>query len=379
MAIYKDNNATKDGRTWYYLVYKKDNVGNNKKYKSKRYLTKKEAQQAEAAFLLKRDNPINKPFYLVADDYFNHLNNIRKESTLFSYETAYKHNIMPYFKDFNLNDINVSNITNWKNMMDKKQYKVAYKNKLYTVFNEIFKFAIKSYGFNYNPVHMVGRFENKNEEVNDENKKIRYITHDEFNKFISFIDDIQWKTFFIFLYYTGMRKGEVQALTWDKIDFEKKQILVNANLSVKTKNSTFKITSTKNNQNRIIKMNNLLYEQLLIYKKQIMEYTDFSKSWFVFGCSRFLASTTIDRYKHYYFNLADIKEITIHEFRHSHVSLVINEYIKSSREKNIKIDTAKFFLMMSNRMGHTLEVMTKTYLHLFPTIQDEIVDLLDNL
>ena len=45
----------------------------------------------------------------------------------------------------------------------------------------------------------------------------------------------------------------------------------------------------------------------------------------------------------------------------------------------MKIDTAKFFLMMSNRMGHTIEVMQETYMHLFPSIQDEIVDLLDNI
>lgn len=34
-----------------------------------------------------------------------------------------------------------------------------------------------------------------------------------------------------------------------------------------------------------------------------------------------------------------------------------------------------FKLMLSNRIG----LMQKTYMHLFPTIQDEIVDLLDNL
>ena len=69
----------------------------------------------------------------------------------------------------------------------------------------------------------------------------------------------------------------------------------------------------------------------------------------------------------------------MHEFRHSHVSLLINEYVKVSKDKSMKIDTTKFFLMMSNRMGHTIQVMQETYMHLFPTIQDEIVELLDNL
>lgn len=126
-------------------------------------------------------------------------------------------------------------------------------------------------------------------------------------------------------------------------------------------------------------MSKILKEQLLLYKNEICKYSDFNNKWFVFGGPGFLPQTTIDRHKDKYFKLADINTITIHEFRHSHVSLLINEYIKTSKEKNMKIDTAEFFLMMSDRMGHTIEVMQNTYMHLFPTIQDEIVDLLDNL
>lgn len=134
------------------------------------------------------------------------------------------------------------------------------------------------------------------------------------------------------------------------------------------------ITSTKTYMNRKIKMSKTLREQLLLYKEYCMQYSDFKESWFVFGCSRFMPQTTIDNRKHKYFKLSGVKEITIHEFRHSHVSLLINEYIKSGQT-----DATKFFLMMANRMGHSLKVMQETYMHLFPTVQNEIVDMLDNL
>ena len=98
-----------------------------------------------------------------------------------------------------------------------------------------------------------------------------------------------------------------------------------------------------------------------------------------FGNTRFLPKTTIDRNKDKYFELSGVRRITMHEFRHSHVSLLINEYVLRCREREMKVDTAKFFLMLSNRMGHTIQVMTDTYMHLFPTIQDEIVDILDSL
>lgn len=373
MAVYKDKSKTSDGRSWYYITYKKDFNGNNKKYKSKRYLTKAEAQQAERLFLMKRDNPINKSFELVSNAYFEELYSIRKESTVYSYINAFKKHIEPFFKSFNINEINVSTINNWKLKMAKKGLKTPYLNKCYDILNQIFSFSIRNYGLTSNPVSIVGRFQEKHEEVLPDKEKLRYIAYNDFNKFISVIDNITWKTFFIFLYYTGMRKGEVQALTWKDIDFNLNEIIVNKTLSVKTSN-LYKITSTKNNLNRRIKMSKTLKEQLLLYKNKMKQYSDFSESWFVFGCSRFLSQTNIDRYKHKYFQMANVPEITIHEFRHSHVSLLINEYIKSGQT-----DTTKFFLMMSSRMGHSIDVMQKTYMHLLPTIQDEIIDILDNL
>ncbi|MBQ6547282.1 MAG: tyrosine-type recombinase/integrase [Bacilli bacterium] len=367
MAVYKDKNKTKDGRSWYFKVYK-----DRKPYKSKRYATKKEAQEEEALFLLKRDNPIRKPFVLVAKDYFNSLYEVRKESTYTTYINAYNAHIRPFFVDYYISDINTSVIRKWAEILKKSVSTASYLNKIYSVLKNIMDFAVKNYGLAYNPVSMYGRFKVKKEEVASI-EKIRYITYNEFNKFISVIDDELWKTFFIFAYYTGCRKGEMQALTWKDIDFNKSTILINKTLSVKTA-SVYKITSPKTNKPRTISMSSTLKRQLLLYKQSMTKYKDFSNQWFVFGGSRFLPQTTIDRHKRQYFNLSGINEITMHEFRHSHVSLLINEYLKSGQT-----DATRFFIMMSERMGHTIDVMQKTYMHLFPNIQDEIVNLLDNL
>ena len=182
------------------------------------------------------------------------------------------------------------------------------------------------------------------------------------------------KTFFTFLYYTGCRKGEVLALTWNDIDFKSNIIEINKTLYSKIK-GCFEITNTKNYQNRKIKMSNRLIQQLILYKNKLIKENKYNPNSFVFGGDRFLPLTTIDNHKNKYFKKAGFDNpITIHEFRHSHVSLLINEYIKYGQT-----DTTKFFLMMSNRMGHTIQVMQETYMHLFPTIQDEIVNLLDIL
>lgn len=46
---------------------------------------------------------------------------------------------------------------------------------------------------------------------------------DEFHQFIDSVDDLLYKTFFSTLYYSGARKGELLALTWEDINFEEKQ------------------------------------------------------------------------------------------------------------------------------------------------------------
>ena len=359
---------TKDGRCYYFRKSK-----NGKQYNSKKYLTKEECSKAESKFILENDNPINKSFILIADEYFEYMYKIRKESTVYCYKSVYDLHIYPFFKSSYINNINIQDIRNWAEMIEKKGFSIKYLNKAFDILKSIFDFGMKNYGLNENPARTFGRFQTKQDKVIKDEEKIRYITLEEFNKFISVIDDPLCNTFFYTLYYTGMRKSEIQALTWNDINFNKNEITINKIISVKT-TEKYKITSTKNNLNRKIKMSKTLKEILLNYKKIKQKLVDFSNEWFVFGDIRFLPQTTIDRKKHQFFQESGVKEITIHEFRHSHVSLLINEYIKSGQT-----DTTKFFIMMSNRMGHTIDVMQKTYMHLFPTVQDEIIDLLDNL
>lgn len=376
MAVYKDDKKTKDGRSWYFKTYKKNINGINKAYKSKRYETKKEAQEAERLFLMKRDNPLKKRFIDIANDYFIELSKTQKDETIYSYKMDYKKHILPYFQNQYINDINVLSINKWKESLEKKKYKVVYMNKIYVILNNIFKYAIRNYGIMTNPVELSGRFKEKKNKIITDEEKIRYITIDEFNKFIDCVDNVVYKRFFYFAYYTGCRKGEIQALTWKDIDFDNKEIHINKTLSVKSKD---KKNNTKNYVNRKIKMNQLIFEILIKHKEEMMKYSDFKESWYIFGNSLYIPSTSLDREKDKAFEKSGVHRITMHEFRHSHVSLLVNEYIKISKEKNMKIDATKFLLIMANRMGHSLDVMQKTYLHLFPTIQDEIIDLLNNL
>ncbi len=377
MSVFKDKEKTKDGRQWRFKVYYHNTEGKLVPYTSKRYLLEKEAKAEERVFLLNRDAPVKKKFGVIADDYFDDAFKRIRESTVLTYKSNYENHVKPYFENKYIDEISVRDIENWKNKLIDKGLSIDSCNQYYVIFNEIFKFANKKYELNYNPVDLSGRFQKRNDEVVETEKKLRYIVYDQYCKFISVIIDKLWHCFFLTLYFTGMRKGEMLALTWKDVDFEKNKIRVNKTISFNTKSGRYKITATKNCLNREITMSKKLREELLTYKEYVKnQFSDFNEDWFVFGNGDVLSDHEIQKHRKLYFKLADMEKemITIHEFRHSHVSVCINEYLKSG-----ETDSTKFFLMMSQRMGHGLRVMQEVYMHLFPSVQNEIVDLLDNL
>ena len=357
--VYKDTHKTKDGRCYFFQVYR-----NSKLYKSKRYLTRKEAVEEEAKYLLLHDHPNKINFELVASAYFDNLSTYSKYSTVYTYQKDYNKHICPYFARKDISSINTLDYNVWYEEMSKKHLKAKYLNKINSLLRNIFNYAIQNYGCTNNPV--IKTFKERST-IQDE--RLRYITKEEFDKFISVIDDDMWKLFFETLFYTGIRKGELLCLTWNDIDLDKKTIRINKTLYKIHRNTP---TTNKTNQIREIYLNDTFVQELAIYKRLVMSYKDFSNNWYVFGNTLTLSTTTIERKKHHYFELSGVREISIHEFRHSHVSNMVQLYLKSGNT-----DSTKFFIMMSQRLGHTIPVMQKTYMHLFPNTQDDLVDMMN--
>ena len=360
--VYKDIHKTKDGRCYYFQV-----MINRKLYKSKRYLTKKEASEEEAKYILNHKSINHTLFSVVADSYFDSLKSYCKYSSVYTYLKDYNKHIYPYFHDKDIFSINILDYNIWYEEMSKKCLKAKFLNKVNSLLKNIFQYAVVNYELPSNPV--VKTFKELSQIQTD--SKLRYITKDEFDKFVSVIDDDMYKLFFEMLFYTGARKGELLCLTWDDIDLHRKVITINKTLYKIHDNTP---TTNKTNQVREIYLNDSFVQNIANYKANRMSFKDFSNDWYVFGDVKTLSTTQIERKKHLYFELSGVKEITIHEFRHSHVSMLVNEYLKSGNT-----DSTKFFIMMSQRLGHTIPVMQKTYLHLFPNTQDDIVNILNNL
>lgn len=102
-----------------------------------------------------------------------------------------------------------------------------------------------------------------------------------------------------------------------------------------------------------------------LYLREKRQY-EFSEKWYVFGDKEPLSTHILRHTKNKYMQLAGVKQIRIHDFRHSCASVLINN------GASIMVG-AKF-------LGHAkIDETLNTYSYLFKNKMDEIVQTMNNL
>lgn len=372
MAIYqekKQNKITKDGRSWYYKTYYTDMYGKRKQKVSKMYKTKKEAKDAERDFLnivQYEDIPdYDISFESVYNEWLDYKKSQVKSTTFYARKKRANYHIIPYFKDYKLHSIKVNSINNWKNKILDLEISLEHKNRIITDLKEILEYAKDNYNFDIKVISKLQKYKIESIEKEKESQW-NFWTYEEFTQFISAVDDMFYYTMFNFMYYTGLRLGEVMALTWKDINLDKKTLRVNKTLSNKVENQVYIITEPKTkNSIRTIDLDDMLIELLKQYRLDEEKIYNFNENMFLFGNIKYIAPTTFKRYLYKYIEMANVKKITPHGFRHSHVSLLIN----------IGCDSRD----VANRVGDTIQMIEKTYYHMFPEKKSNTVNALNNL
>jgi len=89
-------------------------------------------------------------------------------------------------------------------------------------------------------------------------------------KFISFAQDLKAKTTFEILYYCGLRKGELKALTWKDIYFDKRILSVNKQLTQLNNKGKFEFSDTKTKDSkRIVPITKSLLNDMIMIRKHM--------------------------------------------------------------------------------------------------------------
>lgn len=367
MPIYQEKDKkkiTKDGRSWYFRVPYVNIYGKRIQHMSGKYLTKKEAQQAERKFLAsikdKSDNSDMrfKDLYLA---FYEYQKDKVRETTFQTYYDRVP--FLEYLDNIKLEDFNINHFESWKKIVNSKNIATSYKNDILKFLKAILNFGTKYYNFNFNSVYnKMTSFRNPNEMP----KEMDYYTYEEFKHFISYETDLKYKCLFETLYYCGLRNGEMRGLTWDDIDFKTKKIRINKQIPTRYTSKTWKFTPTKTkNSTRTIAIADTLFEHLLELYSNVSQKPNFQKKWFVFGQADIpiVADNPSDRQR-IICKKANIKKIRIHDFRHSCASFLINN------GANVTL-VAKY-------LGHTkIEETLNTYTHLFDSSENNVIDIIN--
>ena len=278
----------------------------------------------------------------------------------------YRRNILQLseFYELKIKDIRLEHYIAWRKRIGNLDNADKTKNGYYKLLKTILNYGTKWHDFNFTSIY------NKMEKFNNPNKppkEMQFYTWEEFKQFISVIDDIKWKALFEVLFFCGLRRGELRGLTWDNIDFFNKELSVVKNVVQEGESGDYIVTTPKTRTSvrtlpvpeRVMKD---LHEVYLQDKKQY----GFSEKWYVFGDKEPLSANILRHHKNDYTKLAGVKQIRIHDFRHSCASVLINN--------------GASIMIVAKYLGHAkIDETLNTYSHLFKNKMDEIVKTMDNL
>ena len=221
MPVYKGT-KTNDGRSFYFRKKYKDIFGVQKDYTSKKYLTKKEAEEEEARFIIKTKETFSSSSITIKESYIEYRNSKEKNfkpQTLIKEDYMFRH--LAPLHNVKINNFDLGTYKKFKIYFDSLNLSAPYKNKTLGVLRRIIKYANKYYGVNSSILNYIENYRNV-----EQKKEMDFFTLDEYKLFSSVIDRLDYKTMFDILFYLGLRVGELQALTWNDIDLDKATIKV---------------------------------------------------------------------------------------------------------------------------------------------------------
>lgn len=348
MGVYKDNT---NGQ-WRVQVYYTNYKGEKKRKQKKGFKTKKEAKQWEINFINSLDVTSDITFSHLVDNYIEDLTHRLKVSTIETKKIIiYKH-ILPFFENIKVKDVTPLLVRQWQNTILKKNYSKTFTKTINNQLSAIMNYAVTYYNLQFNPVRKAGTIGRKNA------NEMNFWTYKEYKTFIEHVDKPQDRIVFELLYYSGMRIGEMLALTTADINIKDKTIDINKSLSV-IKGEIY-ITEPKTEKaKRVIGLPEFVINNLAAYINSLY---GIEKQDRIFTFARSYPSKLMDKY----IPKTNVKRIRTHDFRHSHASLLI------SLDINI--------MTIADRLGHEkVETTWNTYGHLYPNKRIEVINKLESL
>ena len=315
------------------------------------FLTVDEARIFEERFRQKYENPEQLNIKCFTEQYFEDVSPSLKVSTLKMKRGIFDRHILPAFGFMKIGDVRAVDVLRWQNGLVEQGYSQTYLRSMRNQLAALFSHAKRYYGLANTPLNSVPPIGAKQAD------EIAIWSKDEYKRFADAIMD-KPKSFMAFevLYWCGLRRGELLALTLEDICFNVGEISISKSLQRIGGEDVVSSPKTRYSTRQVLAPAFLMEElQEYVISEKILPRArlfDFTPSLLVHemrrGCK-----------------LSGVRRIRIHDLRHSHVSLLVE----------LGFDVVS----ISRRIGHSKEQTTLRYAHMFKGRQEEIAESLDRL
>ena len=354
MPAYKDDKSN----SWFLRFSYKTWDGQYKKTTKRGFKTRKEALEWEREFLTQKAGSVDMLFSAFVDYYLDNMSPRLKETTMITKRSIIESSILPYFGDKSIGEISTQDVLQWQNTLlrkvdsNGKQFSKAYLKTLHNQLSAIFNHAVKYYNLSENPAKLVGNM------GDDKHVKTEIWTTDEYLQFAEvMMEKPEMYYCFEVLYWAGLRLGEMLALTISDIDFSNKVISVTKTLTRINRKTIVTAPKTPKSIRKVV-MPDFLCEELKDYIASIYDAHPDDR---LFPVSK----NKVEREMKRGTEAKGLKRIRVHDLRHSHVSMLINLGYTA--------------VAIADRVGHESIDITYRYAHLFPSVQSDMADKLNQI
>ncbi|MEA4933690.1 MAG: site-specific integrase [Lawsonibacter sp.] len=351
----------KDGKRWYVFVRYKDWTGETRQHKKEGFDRRSDAKEYEKQFLEQRtgspDMTIASLYALYMEDCKTRL----KPTTYANKDFLFQKHVLPYLGNLRASDVGPASIRKWQNTLlavkredTGEPYAQTYLKTVHNQASAMFNYGMKYYGLKSNPCRQAGAMGKKNADA------MQFWTVDEFNRFLTAISNkSHCVVMFSLLFWTGMRSGEMLALTPSDFNFAANTVSITKNYARQDGQDLILEPKTPKSR-RVIPIPSTLAVMVQNYLATLYDLNSGDR---IFpGNTKYILQHEMKRGC----AASGVKRIRIHDLRHSHASLLIEMGYSP--------------LLIAERLGHeNIETTLQTYSHLYPNKQGQLVTELEKM
>lgn len=312
--------------------------------------TKRETEAAAQKFL---DSLARSPKITVeqlTEQYFSDKGPRLKEISIRNKRGLINKWILPDFGDRRIGELTAHDLMQWQNKLLAADLSDAHRRNIDSLMRVLLNHACRYDDLGKNPMA-------KLDHIGKTGRRLDYWTLDEYNSFMAVpgLGDPA-RTMIEVLFYSGLRIGELLALTGNDLDFDRKLIDVNKTAHWRIGGEYYTTSPKTSNSVRSVIMPGSVMGNLREYSSRMYGFKPETRVFpFTDGPARYAINTLSEK--------AGVKRIPVHGLRHSHASMLIHDGFSPKA--------------VAERLGDTEQMIMTVYGHLYTSVHQDMADKLE--